>query len=138
MSWTKLDPWTGPTQIGCLTCSPVPANVPLCRLDRLLAVGFGDVTVTKDGVCLYSELEWMQTHDRLDPLGMSDAQLEEALATHGEDLIPYPTLADFEAQAAADPDHDWRVRFWGMLHEEEYQRQGPEAWVLVRSAEGFA
>jgi hypothetical protein len=138
MTWTKLPAWTGKVHRGCLVCSPVPANAFLCRLDRMLAVGFGTVTVTRDGTGLYDEQEWMYSQGCHDPLGMTDAELEAALETCGEDLVEYPTLATYEALAATDPDHDWRVHFATALHEEEYQRQGPEAWVLVRSGEGFA
>ena len=138
MPWTKLPAWTGTVHLGCLTCSPVPENAHLCRLDRMLAVGFGAVTVTKNGTCLYDEQEWMHRQGYRDPLGMTDDELEAALETCGEDLVEYPTLATYEALAAADPDHDWRVCFVAPLHEEEYQRQGPEAWVLIRSGEGFA
>jgi len=116
----------------------VPDNAHLCQLDRMLAVGFGAVTVTKNGTCLYDEQEWAHSQGHRNPLAMTDAELEAALAVGGEDLVEYPTLATYEARAAADPDHDWRVCFYAPLHEEEYQRQGPEAWVLIRSGEGFA
>lgn len=138
MTWTRLPPWTGTLHIGCLSCSPVPDNAHLCRLDRMLTVGFGDVTILKDETCVYSEQAWAHEQGYRDPASMTDEELEAALATSGEDLIEYLTLAHFEAVAAEDPDHDWRVRFYAPLHEEEYQRQGPEAWVLIRSGEGFA
>jgi hypothetical protein len=138
MPWTKLPAWTGTVHLGCLTCTPVPDNASLCQLDRPLALGFGVVTVTKDGTCLYDQQEWMHSQGHLDPLGMTDDELDAALAADGEDLVEYPTLATYEARATADPDHDWRVHFFAPLHEEEYQRQGPEAWVLIRSGEGFA
>jgi len=118
------------------------SNTPTCRLDRLLAVGFGSVQVRKDGACLYDDQKWMydqcQLHGVPDPALMTDEELEAALEIAGEDLIAYPTLATFEAQALDDPDHDWRVVFYGSLHEEEYQRQGEGSWVLIRSGMGFA
>ena len=43
-----------------------------------------------------------------------------------------------EDQAAADPDHDWRVHFHAPLSERTYQRHGPEEWVLVETGPGFA
>lgn len=137
MPWTKQEPWTGPVHIGCLNCSVMRENAYLCQLTRTLAVGFGETTVKKDAEVVYLESDWEYEHGYREPLGMTDEELEaDAEGRTEED--DYPTLAVYEAQAAADPDHDWRVIFWRPLHEEEYQRQGPEAWVLIRSGEGFA
>ena len=139
MPWSKQPAWTGPVHMGCLNCSPMYENGHLCQLGRVLAVGFGDVTVTKDEETLYSELAWMQTYAPCDLAGMNDGELADALTDYGEeDMLDCPTLATYEALAASDPNHDWRVQFYGALHEETYQRQGPEAWVLIHSGMGFA
>ena len=138
MTWMKQPVWAGPVYMGCVHCSPMVENGHFCQLDRLLAVGFGDVTVTKDEETLYSECTFMQAHEPSDPGGMDDDAFGEELMDSGENMVDYPTLATYEEQAASDPDHDWRVRFYGPLHEETYQRQGPEAWVLIHSGMGFA
>jgi len=143
MPWTKEPAWAGPVHIGCLNCSPVPANTPACRLDRTLAVGFGSVQVRKDGTCVYDEQEWIYTqyqqHGLKDPSLMTDEELDAAMEISGAtDLEDYPTLATYEAEAVLDPDHDWRVLFYGAMHEEEYQRQDVGSWVLIRSGMGFA
>jgi hypothetical protein len=48
------------------------------------------------------------------------------------------TFADYEAVAAADPDHDWRIRIDGPLADYTYQRQGEATWALVEQGQGFA
>lgn len=73
-----------------------------------LAVGFGMVAVTKDGECLWS----------------------------GDD--EHVRLRRFERRAAADPDHDWRVRFDAPLSDATYQRHGERHWVLIEKGMGFA
>ena len=80
------------------------------RLDlrRRLATGFGYVAVRRD-----DELIWGGEH-------------------YGW------TAAKFERQAAADPDHDWRIQWYGALRGETYQRHGPNEWLLVATDEGFA
>ena len=46
--------------------------------------------------------------------------------------------AQAEKLAATDPDHDWRISLQGAMSGREYQRQGPERWVLVHQDQGFA
>ena len=80
------------------------------RLDlrRRLSVGFGSVTVSRDG-----ETVWTGDTGRL------SAQWAER-------------------KAEADPDHDWRIEWYGPLRGETYQRHGPREWNLVLVNEGFA
>lgn len=107
MTWKKLEPLAEKEagfKSGCLNCGPQPVTLPL---DAILAVGFGQVTVSKDG-----DLVWC-----------------------GDD--PTKELSQVEEKAKEDPDHDWRVCFYGPLSESEYQRQDGN-WVLVRKGMGFA
>jgi len=89
-------------------------------MERLLAVGFGDVLVTKDGSCVYSEEQ--ESHN-------SEIARSEPVFWLGKDA---------ERVAALEPDHDWRVQFIAPLYGATYQRQGTEHWVLVAKDEGFA
>lgn len=97
---------------GCLHCGAQHAVLPM---DALIAVGFGDASVTRNGELVYSE-------PRAD---------DDGFATFWE-------ASDAEKAAAADPDHDWRVHLVAPLSERHYQRQGPEHWVLYEKGEGFA
>lgn len=108
MTWTKLQPFSGPVHRGCLNCSHVYDVAPM---DLVISVGFGCAEVTRDEIVIFS--------DR-----MADD------ADHA--------LSEFEALAAADPDHDWRVVLYGPLHGEVYQRHETGRWVLVESNAGFA
>jgi len=85
-------------------------------MDRPLAVGFGDVTVTKNGKYLYSEMSYRRKNG---------------------DPSEYPTAQYAEDMAAKEPDEDWRVVFDGPMHGESYQRQNGK-WVLIDSNRGFA
>jgi hypothetical protein len=96
--------------VACLTCGS-GARTDL-EMDRVIAVGFGDAGYTKDGLGVWSE----------------GANPDEE----------GPTVGDVEAQAVADPDHDWRIYFYGPMYESEYQRQGEGMWVLVKKGLGFA
>lgn len=112
MSWTKMPALTekqAGLRSGCNICGPQPTTLPL---EAELAVGFGACTVSKDGDGVYQE-------------------------DHHSDNDP-PTLQKFEDMAKKDPDHDWRVFFYGALSETEYQRHGDGEWVLIRKGEGFA
>jgi hypothetical protein len=95
--------------VCCLTCGIGPRNE--LSIDREIAVGFGSAGYSKDGVTLWQE----SPRDK-----------------------NFPTVADVEALALADPEHDWRIFFWAPLYEAEYQRQGPGLWVLVKKGPGFA
>lgn len=109
MKYTPLPPIEGKT--ACLTCGC--GSHDLLSMEQLLAVGFGDCSVTKDGECVYREI-----------LVGDGGQFWQG--------------KDAEAAAAKDPDHDWRVVFFAALYEAEYQRQGDGHWPLVRRGDGFA
>jgi len=81
-------------------------------MDAILAVGFGDVNVTCDDKCVYSE-----------------TVVENEQFWTGQNA---------EDAASKDPDHDWRVHFYAPLYEAHYQRQGEKHWVLVDKGQGFA
>lgn len=104
-AWTKLAPYEGSRSKGCLHCGLAHEALPLTTP---LAVGFGQVAVTRD-----SETVWS-----------------------GDD--PGVWLRRFERRAAADPDHDWRVVFLAPLWDGVYQRHGEAHWVLVEKGMGFA
>jgi hypothetical protein len=104
MTWSKLEPLPAQSK-GCLNCGAVHESL---RISAPLAVGFGFVSVTRDG-----ERVW-----------------------EGDD--EHVWLRRFERRAAADPDHDWRVYFNAPLWEATYQRQGEKHWVLVEKGMGFA
>lgn len=111
----KIEPYetplTEPARNGCSCCPDKPI---VARMDMYLAVGFGSVTVTKNGGCVYDENRW-------------DSEKED-----------FPTLGKYELLAQAEPDADWRCAFYAPLYEAEYQRQGKEHWVLIRKGLGFA
>ena len=94
---------------GCLTCGPQPVAI---DMGAVIAVGFGSAGVTKDGDEVWSE--------NADP----DAELW--------------TAQDAEDEALKDPDHDWRIYFYGPLSEAVYQRHAAGKWVLISKGEGFA
>ena len=111
MTWKKLPAVENPGyRSGCLNCGPQPTII---SLETELAMGFGSATVTKDDLGIY----------------------DDGMVMRGEDC---PTLRKFEELAKADPDHDWRVHFYGAMSETHYQRHGDGEWVLVLKGEGFA
>lgn len=112
MSFTILPP-IEPKNVhqGCLCC-PVPSVH--AEMDKMIAVGFGGAQCTRDGDLFYD--------------GESD------YTKNGESL----TVQAMETAALEDPDHDWRIEFYGPLHGETYQRQGEGKWVMVESNMGFA
>lgn len=111
-SWTKLPAIPGKV-VGCLCCG---GNKGVYPLDDIFAVGFGDAGITRDGEPVWTEMD-------------------DGREADFEDL---PTLRRFEALAAADPDHDWRLYRHGPLKGGEWQRHGDGAWVLIAEDEGFA
>lgn len=96
---------------GCLCC-PTPTLI--ANLEKQIAVGFGSAECTKDGELIYD--------------GEADLQ---------RDIEP-KTIGDMETLAVQDPDHDWRITFYGPLHGETYQRHDVNAWVMIESNIGFA
>jgi hypothetical protein len=108
MTWKLLDPVT-PKPNPCANC---PDPTALLSMKRRIGVGFGRAGVSRDGVDIWAE--------------------------NGQDWEELLTVAEAEALAAADPDHDWRIELRGPLHGECYQRQGAKSWVCVDTDEGFA
>lgn len=95
--------------IGCANCSSAALEAPM---DMVIAVGFGDATVTKDGEVIYDER-----------------------SISGDN---YWTVQDAENLAIKEPDCDWRIEKYGPLHGETFQRQGDKKWVCIESNQGFA
>lgn len=110
MSFKKIDPVQNKdiNHGGCLNCGGTHANAPM---DMLVAAGFGMAMVTKDKEVIYSE----------------DSNSDD-----------WPELRRFEDMAKESPDCDWRVVLELPLRSAEYQRQGDEHWVLIKSGMGFA
>lgn len=106
--WTKLPAVEG--SVACFTCG-AGARSDL-EMGRMIAVGFGAAGYSKDGLDIWTE--------------------------GGADDEEPPTVAQVEAMALADPDHDWRIYFEAPLYSAEYQRQAEGVWVLIRKGEGFA
>lgn len=79
--------------------------------DDLIAVGFGNATLTKDGMVVYSE---PFTGDN------------------------YMTGMEAEQLAAADPDHDWRIKLYAPLWDAVWQRHGAGVWAMIEHGQGFA
>lgn len=109
MSWEKLEPIKA-TISGCLTCGTL---VEKATMDMVIAVGFGNAQVTKDGEAIYEEID---CQDDLDKLW---------------------TFQDAENAAKEDPDHDWRAVMDGPLRGRTFQRHGEGEWVLVEENNGF-
>lgn len=106
MSFEKLPVLEGGPS-GCLCCGPMKSQ--LCR-ESIIAVGFGDAHLSRDGEIILSENDSEEFH----------------------------TVAEAEALASADPDRDWRIVLHGPLRGSTYQRQGDMAWMLVEKNQGFA
>lgn len=110
MNFKKLEAIEGGSG-GCACCGYQYKHLPL---DSLIAVGFGDATVTKNNETVYDEMT---------------AEFE------GNDLW---TAQDAENEALKDPDNDWRIHLVAPLSERHYQRQGDGLWVLYKKGKGFA
>lgn len=116
MPFEKMTPLTeqeAGLRSGCLNCGPQPVLLPMTAW---VAVGFGDAQVVKGDELIYSESQ----------AGFDGGDDSECVVSR------------FEAMAAADPDHDWRIHYYGPLSEAHYQRQGAEQWVLYEKGDGFA
>lgn len=94
---------------GCLHAGPAPQ---VCPLTRHLAVGFGAVSLTRDGQVVWTGDEAFKRRPK--------------------------NVRWAENRAAADPAHDWRLRFESPLSGELFQRHAPGRWVLVKQDRGFA
>lgn len=107
MSWAKKQPWAGTVHQGCGNAPKVETIAPL---DTVVAVGFGDAHIEKDGEIIFDEMRADDWHQ----------------------------LSEFEAMAKLDPDHDWRMVLYAPLRGQVYQRHDNDKWVLIESNEGFA
>lgn len=94
---------------GCAIC----ARGRCLDMQDVIAVGFGDASVTCDDRVVYQEEQDMAEADL-----WTGQQAEDA--------------------AAKDPDHDWRVHLVAPLYEAVYQRHGAGHWPLVEKGLGFA
>ncbi|MGB5156870.1 hypothetical protein [Desulfobacterium sp. N47] len=94
----------------CTFCGCKHSNLPM---DEIIAVGFGNALLTRNGNCIYSEIDAQSCGD-------------------------YMSVAQAEEMAAADPDQDWRIHLLAPFSEQHYQRQGECHWVLYEKCEGFA
>lgn len=132
--WTKLDPLPAKSN-PCLCCPPIGTRF---HPESIIAVGFGDAHVERDGIIVWSELDVCQG---CGGSGENDAGwgVMRCPDCDGKKAgMDYWTGADAEKAAAADPDHDWRIVKFSPLHGETYQRHGPNEWMLVEVNEGFA
>lgn len=111
MAFKKLKPVPkDKVHIGCLHCSTV--QYPKASMRTKI---WGEIeTITCDG--------------------------EEIFTTKFDDenYAKSPTLMTFENMARKKPDSDWRYIHMTALHDEEYQRQGKNNWVMVKSGKGYA
>jgi hypothetical protein len=82
-------------------------------MDKVIAVGFGAAYVSCDEETIWQE----------------DARKKFS------DCWP---VSRAEQEAAARPDHDWRIHLVGPLSEGHWQRQGVGEWVMYAKGEGFA
>lgn len=103
----KLKP-IKPNPNPCLHC-PNPRQVLL--MNRVIAVGFGDAHLERDGKILWAETS---------------------------KTTKYLTVRRAENMARKDPNADWQIILFGPLHGEKYQRQGKNNWVCVEQNQGFA
>jgi hypothetical protein len=78
-------------------------------LRSVIGVGFGHSAVCRDGVPVWTDPEPQDGG--------------------------FMTVADAEAMASADPDHDWRIVLHGPLRHETYQRHAPCVWSLIESGD---
>ena len=107
MNWTRVKPIKGKIR-GCFH-NPVYNEAPPYML---IAVGFGEARVTKDGKTVYKE-----------PTEYDERDIW--------------TTEDAEKLASADPDHDWRIVLYAPLYGRTFQRQDGH-WLLIEENRGFA
>lgn len=96
--------------ISCLNCGGTPIKL---NLKTPIVAGFGTADITKNGKIVYSEAP--------------NIEFEDA-----------PRLSKFERMARKEPNADWRYKLNLPLRDAEYQRQGKNNWVLIKSGMGFA
>lgn len=113
--------------IGCLNCSTASLKL---NMDRMLDVGFGSVSASRDSKCVYQCCGNGYTIEK------SGEMVD--ISSSNYPLDGYATAWDIERMANCDPWHDWRITFYGPMHGETYQRQGYLHWVCIESNQGFA
>lgn len=96
-------------QKSCPHCGKAHSTLPM---EMRIAVGFGNANVMKGSECVFDE--------------------------GNLDYLDCWTVQQAENAALSDPDHDWRIHFYGPLSELHYQRQGDGHWVLYEQGQGFA
>lgn len=111
MTFTKLEPVQGGSG-GCLCCGYQHEILPP---DAIIAVGFGNAMVTKNGDVVYDEMD-----------------------VDAKEWADYWNCAKAEEEAIKDPENDWRIHLIAPLSERHYQRQGDNHWVLYEKGQGFA
>jgi hypothetical protein len=119
----KHEPIVEGGQNPCYCCPIIPKQA---TMEKVVAVGFGSATATRDGD-LVADGEGCGSRG---PYFVRDGRPH-----HIEEYI---TFGDIEEIAVRDPDHDWRISLHGPLHGEVYQRQGVGKWMLIERDEGFA
>ena len=141
MTWEKLPAYTGEKHVGCFTCTDGTPDI--APMDMIIAVGFGYAGAKRDGVEVYrepmvdeslecqddacdGEYDWVDHYVFCSKCGGEPTPIE------------HKTLADIEAMAMEEPDHDWRVVMDGPFRGCTYQRHEQGQWVLVASNRGFA
>ena len=109
MNYVKLPAVEG-GRGGCACCGYQHS---ILEMDALIAVGFGDASVTKNDETVYQE-------------------------NPEDDEFKFWRCQDAENEALKEPDNDWRIHLVAPLSERHYQRQGEGHWVLYKKGEGFA
>jgi hypothetical protein len=115
MTWERLPPLSheeAGLRSSCATCGPQSI---ILSIDSFIGVGFGTCYVTKDEETVWEQNSFPDYADQCDY-----------------------TLQHFEDLAIKDPDHDWRICFFGPLSSAVYQRHETKNWVLIEKGEGFA
>ena len=108
-----------PKMHGCLHATMQE----ILDMDEIIAVGFGDAHVEKDGEIIYHEpAKW---------------ELDEVEAVEDFESL-FWTVQDAENEAMKDPDHDWRIVLYAPLRGRVFQRQEPGKWYLIEEDQGFA
>lgn len=94
------------------TCGCCKIRNTQLSMESRIAVGFGTAALTRDG-----ETVWQD---------------------QGQEWEDCMTVAEAEAIAASDPDHDWQIELYGPLRGSVHQRQGDGKWMLISVNDGFA
>jgi len=111
MKWKKEKPLDS-CVLGCLLCGYTRGKL---SMRTKIVAGFSDNWIKKNSEVVY-----------------------QAPDNDLNDWDTAPTLMKFENMARKDPDNDWRYWINQPLREAEYQRQGKNEWVLIRTWRGFA